>query len=143
MKQLLYLLLAVLASCSFPKDSKDSLEEARRHGLKVGIVHNPPFTVYENNKASGIEVNLIEKFAKKEGLTVQYRYGSESTLIKELEDYKLHLIIGGFEKKTVWKNKAGLTTRYNDKNVLLIAKGENDLLYRLETILLNHKENGS
>lgn len=142
--KLLYLLFSiVLTACSFPKDSKDSLEKAHQDKLEVGIVNNPPFSIYKNETASGTEVEMIEKFAAKEGLKVHYRYGSESTLIKQLEEYKLHIIIGGFEKNTVWQDKAGLTVKYNDRNVFLIAKGENELLYKLESILLNHKQNGS
>lgn len=133
----------ILTSCSFPKDSNDSLTKAKQHGLQVGIVHNPPFTIYTDGKASGTEVGLIEKFAAKEGLNVDYTYGSESILVKKMEDYKLHLILGGFEKETVWAQKAGITTRYNDKNVLLIARGENELLYKLEAVLLKEKQNGN
>lgn len=143
MKAFQLLILILLTSCSFPKDSKDSFAKAKQQGLKVGIADNPPFAMYENGAASGTETALIEEFAGKEGLKVHYVYASESTLVKQLEEYKLHLIIGGFEKNTVWKDKAGLSIRYNDRNVLLVAKGENELLYRLESVLLNHKENGS
>jgi membrane-bound lytic murein transglycosylase MltF len=143
MKLLYFLLPLIFISCSFPKDSKDSYAKAKQEGLRVGIVNNPPFTTYHEGIASGSEVEILEEFAEKEGLKVHYVYGSESTLIKQLEDYDLHLIIGGFDKKTEWKKKAGLTTRYNDKNVFLIAKGENELLYRLETVLLKHKNHGS
>ena len=143
MKPLHLLFLVLLTSCSFPQDSKDSLEKAKQDGLKVGIVVNPPYAIYNNGTAWGSEVQLIEQFAAQEGLKVTYVPGPESMLVKQMEDYKLHLIIGGFEKNTVWKDKAGLTTRYNDKNVILIAKGENKLLYRLESTLLKHKQNGS
>lgn len=139
----LLFLLPLLAGCSFPKDPEDSLQKAREHGLEVGIVHHPPFTMYENGKASGIEVEILEDFAQKEGLKINYTYGTETTLVKQLEEYRLHLIIGGFEKKTVWKDKAGLTTKYNDKNCMFIAKGENALLYRLESHLLKHMKNGN
>jgi polar amino acid transport system substrate-binding protein len=142
--KLLYLFISlVFISCSFPKDPKDSYAKAKQESLKVGIVNNPPYTTYHEGIASGTEVELIEKFAEKEGLKVEYRDGSESALIKKLENYEIHLLIGGFDKKTEWKKKAGLTSKYNDKNVFLIAKGENELLYRLETVLLKEKNHGS
>ena len=139
MKKLLLLVLICLVSCSPPHDSKNSYANAKQSGLKVGIVNNPPFTVYKNGKASGTEVAIIENFSKKEGLRIQYIDGSESTLIKQLENYEIHLVIGGFDKKTVWKKKAGMTTKYNGKNVFLITKGENRLLYKLEEELLKQK----
>lgn len=117
--------------------------DAKQHGLRVGIVNNPPYTVYNAGKASGTEVKILESFANSEGLKTEYIYGSETTLMKQLENYEIDLFIGGFNKKTVWKNKAGLTIRYNGENVFLIAKGENELLYRLESALLKHKNNGS
>lgn len=140
MKAFYILCLFSLVSCSPPEDSKDSYADAMQHGLKVGLVNNPPFTVYNEGNATGTEVKIIKDFARKESMDVKFIHGSESTLIKQLENYEIHLLIGGFDKKTVWKKKAGLTTRYNGKNVFLIAKGENKLLYRLEEALLKQKQ---
>jgi polar amino acid transport system substrate-binding protein len=140
MKQAAVILLFILCGCSFPKDPEDSFKKAQQEGLRVGIVDHPPYTTFEDNEAGGTEAAMIEEFAKQEGLKVQYFYGTESQLIKMLEDYKLHLMIGGFEKKTVWKDKAGQSTKYNDKNCFFVAKGENELLYRLEAYLLKHKQ---
>ena len=140
MKWCLFILLIIVAGCSFPKDPEDSLHEAKEAGLRVGIVEHPPYTSFKNGKATGTEVAMLEEFAKAEGLNIEYFYGTESQLIKLLEDYELHLMIGGFEKKTVWKDKAGQSTKYNSKNCFFVAKGENELLYRLESYLLKYKE---
>jgi hypothetical protein len=41
----------------------------------------------------------------------------------------------------MWKERAGLSTTYTDNdNCILVARGENKLLYELETYLLNYKE---
>ncbi len=140
MKRLSLIVLIFLVGCSFPKDPEDSFKKAQQEGLRVGIVDHPPYTTFEEGKAGGTEAAMIAGFAKQEGLKVQYFYGTESQLIKLLEKYKLHLLIGGFEKKTVWKDKAGQTTKYNDKNCFFVAKGENELLYRLEAYLLKYKD---
>lgn len=141
MKRCLVLLCMVAAACSFPKDPEGSLARARQSALRVGIVHNPPYTFFADGKPGGSEVAIMESFARAEGLKTQYTYGTESVLVKELESYKLDVIIGGFTKKTVWKDKAGLTTAYNhNNNCMLVAKGENELLYHLETYLLKHKQ---
>lgn len=134
--------IVLLTACSFPKDPENSLQEARQRGLRVGIVNNPPYTTYKNGIAGGTEAGIINRFAKSGGLKVTYICGTESVLMPQLEKYNLHLIIGGFDKKTIWKDKAGLTTTYNGHNCFLIAKGENDLLYRLESYLLKQKQHG-
>ena len=143
MKGTYYILLALIISCSFPKDTKNSFSNARESGLLVGVVNNPPYTTYANSATGGTEVTIIQEFADKEGLPVHYTRGTESLLVKKLENHELHLVIGGFDKNTVWKDKAGISTTYNDKNVILVAPGENQLLYRLEAVLLKHKQNGN
>ncbi|WP_432264642.1 transporter substrate-binding domain-containing protein [Autumnicola musiva] len=62
------------------------------------MVENPPFTKKTEGNFTGTEIELIERFAAKHGLLINYEEGSESELIKKLEKYELHLIIGGFEK---------------------------------------------
>ena len=88
-----------LISCSLPKDPEDSLTKAKMNSLKVGYVYNPPYSYTSGDTVSGTEISIIKAFAKEQGLKIQFIYGSESELIKQLEEYKLHVIIGGFDKK--------------------------------------------
>lgn len=126
-------ILLVAISCNnYPRDTKNSFEKAKEKELKVGVVENPPYVVFQNDGVSGIEIRLIEKFAEKHNLDIGYIQDTESQLIKQLENYKLHIVAGGFKKKTVWSSKAGLTTSYDQEHVLLIPKGENRLLHKLE-----------
>jgi len=145
MKIFILLFLFTLTGCSIPKDPNNSLENARSGNLIVGYVHHPPFSFIKNGKAVGSEINIINEFAISENLNVNYVYGTETTLIKELEKYKIHIIVGGFKKKTIWKKKAGVTTTYsNTDNCMLVPKGENALLYKLESYLLNYRnKNGN
>lgn len=142
MKKLLALLLLTLSCCNLPKDPKDSLSKARSHGLRIGVVHHPPYCFMNGGKPGGSEVAIINAFAKQNGLKPIYVYGSESSLVKQLEAYKLDVVLGGYEKDTPWKESAGVTTPYNNTNCLLVAPGENDLLYLLEGHLLKLKEHG-
>lgn len=132
------LVLAVLpVACGrFPADPNHSFKKAQATELKVGLVIHPPFVAQNGNRYSGVEVQLIEEFAKHYGLRLAYTTGAESELIKQLEKNELHIVAGGFEKTTLWMSKAGLTTPYDQKHVLLVPKGENQLLYRLEEIIM-------
>ena len=119
-------------SCDFPKDPNNSFNDSKVYGLKVGVVNNPPYTNIFDNRFAGKEVRIIEEFAKQHELIIEYIIGSESVLIKQLEQRKIQTIIGGFNKNTVWTKHAGLTTPYDDVHVFLIPKGENRLAFELE-----------
>lgn len=127
----------VFSGCIFPKDPENSFKEAQKNGLQVGVIERPPFTSISGETFGGKEIRILREFAKKEHLQIDFREGSESELVEDLEKYRLHIITGGFTKKTIWKKKAGLTAAYDQKHVFLIPKGENRLLERLEDFILS------
>lgn len=136
MRKVLLIVLCVVAGCTFPRDPENSFEEAQKNGLQVGVVQNPPFVTISGETFGGSEVELLRKFAEKEHLQIEFKEGSESELVEELEKFRLHVVAGGFSKKTLWKKKAGLTAAYDKNHVFLIPKGENRLLERLEAFIL-------
>lgn len=138
---LLICVLIIFTSCNLPKDPKSTWENAKKDGLKVGVVDNPPFTSTASDSFSGNEVEIINNFAASKNLKVSYLKGSESELIEKLEKYEIDIIIGGFTKKTVWSKKAGATKPYDKKHVFLIPKGENKLLVKLEEYIHQNLEN--
>lgn len=137
MKYLFLWITISFLGCDYPKDPEHSFEEARDEHLKVGVAINPPYTNNINDTLTGTEINLLEEFARQHNLQIQYTIDSESNLIKKLENYEIHLIAGGFDKKTIWKKKAGLSAPYNKKEVFLVARGENKLLQNLETFIFS------
>lgn len=130
----LFLALATLflACDHFPRDTRDSLKTARSQGLQVGVTENPPYVVITGDSISGTEVELLRKFAREKGLQLEMTEGSESELVKKLEQAQLHVLIGGFEKKTSWKKKVAMTGSYDQKHVFFIPRGENSLMWELE-----------
>ena len=142
MRKLLFLsvLLSIL-SCTYPKDPENSFEEAKKGSLLVGAVENPPFVQRQGKEFSGSEIALIRKFADQNNLSIRFIPGSESELVERLEKFKIHVVVGGFTKKTIWKKKAGYTAPYDrDDHVLLIPKGENRLLENLEKFIFENKK---
>lgn len=126
--------------CNFPRDPDESWEKARNYGLKVGLVNHPPFSQMVNDTAKGSEVKAMESFADAKGLAIYFIPGSESQLIKHLETGDIQLLIGGFEKKTLWKRKAGTTRPYDKEHVILLRQGENRLLFELEGFLNTYSQ---
>ena len=140
MRLVVIIFLLILTCCNFPKDPENSLEEARKDSLKVGVVNNPPYTIIKNGEAQGTEIDILKSFASTNNLQIQFTEGSESILVDKLKKYHLHIIAGGFDKKTLWKKHAGTSAPYDSKHVFLIPKGENKLLQQLETHIFQTKK---
>lgn len=138
MKHLPFLLLLLFCRCDFPQDPHHSFEEAKRSGLKIGVAVNPPFSVLENGELKGTEIEILKNFAEGRNLDVSFTTATESELMEQLEKHELHLVIGGFNKKTIWNKKAGLSVPYDGKHVFLIGKGENKILFELETFIFKN-----
>lgn len=136
-----FVILMLVAGCNdFPRDSKHSFDEAKTGELQVGLTENHPFVSQDNGHLSGAEIEIIEGFAREHNLKVRYTIDSESDLIEELEKYKLHLVAGGFKKSTIWSSKAGFSLPYDYEHVLLVPKGENKLLYKLEQHIIEARD---
>ncbi|TVZ28517.1 extracellular solute-binding protein (family 3) [Gillisia sp. Hel_I_86] len=136
----LFILLIFQFSCNIPKDQENTWENIQKDGLHIGVNSNPPYTFQKDSSYTGSEIELIQAFADKHKLKLTYEPGNETDLIDKLENYKIDILVGGFTKKTVWKEKVGLTAPYDKGgHVILIAKGENKLLYFLESFLFNLK----
>ena len=134
------LVLMILQSCDIPQDPENSWHDAKNEQLLVGIVHNPPFTEWKDNNYLGSEVSMVKKFARENELQIKWISASESTLIEMTKKYQLHLIIGGFDKNTVWANKVGTTRPYDKTHVWLVARGENKLIENVEKYFLKNEE---
>ena len=83
---------------------------------------------------------MMEQFIKKNNLSVQYIYRSETQLVKLMEQDSLDVIIGNFTKKTIWKKKTALTRPYDKKHVWLVKKGENRLVFEIEKFFYTQKQ---
>ena len=140
-KLLFFLVLVTISSCNIPKDPERSWEDIQKNGLKVGVVINPPYTVKQDSMYSGKKIELLENLANDNKLQFSFETGNETDLTDKLAHYKIDLLIGGFTKKSIWTEKVGLTTAYDDKDhVILIPKGENKLLHFLESYIFKNKK---
>lgn len=138
MKFIKFLIFFILVSCSpYPKDANNSFKDAKKNKLKVGVAINPPFTMFKNDSIIGSEIEIIRDFADQENLQIEIVKGTESDLVEKIEQYQLHIIAGGFDKKTIWKKKAKPTVPYDGHHVLLVPSGENRLLFKLEKFIFN------
>ncbi|MGY5851170.1 transporter substrate-binding domain-containing protein [Salegentibacter sp. F14] len=135
-KWCLLIFIVFLTGCDIPKDPENSWSEAQKEHLIIGIAENPPYINYKNDSVWGSEITLIQNFASAHDLRIKFIKGSESELIKKIEDYQIHFMLAGLDKKSLWTKKAGASLPYDGSHVILIPKGENKLLQNLELFLL-------
>lgn len=130
----------MLAGCYFPDDPKHTLATIERQGaIKVGILAEP---------LPEADAKVIARFAESLGVRTDYVSGPAHALLAGLEEGSLHLLAGDIPEDTPMASHAALSNphpprimlpgraeRRSEKRVLLLRKGENRLLLRLNRSL--------
>jgi polar amino acid transport system substrate-binding protein len=96
---LVFLILALVpisVGCDFPRDPRGTLEAVRNGTMRVGIVGNGPWTRTEGRSASGVEVELLEDFAKKLGAETSFVTGTTPELLEAAKEAEVDVLVGGF-----------------------------------------------
>lgn len=141
---ILILLLCITIGCGeFPRDPDKTLQQVKGGKLLIGYSENPPWVIKTNKDPTGIEADLLKAFAKSLQATIVWQNDSEEDLFNQLEERKLHLVIGGLTDKNAWSKHAAFTRPYleykKQKHVMAVLKGENAFVLHLEKFLHQHK----
>jgi hypothetical protein len=128
-----------------PRDMRGTLDEVRGQTLRAGVVsERAPWVERRDGGASGIEVQLIERFAARLGARVSWTWGGEQGLVERLERRELHVVAAGFDETSPWSKHVGMTRPYFEseedwsrsvRHVLAVPPGENAWLLQLERFL--------
>ena len=123
---------------------KGTLDRVRGGILRVGITYADPWVSRVGAEPTGVEVELVEAFARDLGSRVEWVQGSEEQLFEKLELGELDLVIGGITAKSPWKRKGAFTRPYAtvlsetgqpEKHVMAAHMGENAFLTELDVFL--------
>jgi hypothetical protein len=119
--------ICALGSCGdFPKDPKSTLQRiGSEHSFRVGLVS----TTGENN-ASGTTKQLLLSLASETHASPQVIRGETELLLTRLEQGKLDLVIGRFEKKSPWASRVTFgpplrTEQQGNSEILLRPAAQN------------------
>ncbi|WP_165481070.1 substrate-binding periplasmic protein [Legionella impletisoli] len=119
--KLFILMCLLISSCDLPKDPKQTLEKVKKnHILRIGAIYNPPWV---NNNETGIELLLLNQFAKELNAQPKLFYLPESLAMKALIEHQVDVVIGGINENTPWKKEIGLTRPYY-KEIYYIGRPE-------------------
>lgn len=140
------LALLLLAGCgTIPRDPDGTLERIHHTGeLVVGVSPSPPWTIIDGDAISGTEVDLVQGFADRLGVRLRLEPGGEQHLVEELDEGRLHIVIGGIRDDSPWTSMAAPTRAYTIvedatgnqyKHIMLTPMGENRFLSELELFL--------
>ena len=135
------LIFSTGVSCSrLPKDQNGALDRIRSSGeIRVGLSQEEPFVKLSGGEPSGVEVEIIKRFAESLGAHPVWTRGGEERLVKALEHFELDVVAGGLTSSTPWATHVGITAPYRRDQVLAVAPGENELVKRLDEFTHAHR----
>jgi polar amino acid transport system substrate-binding protein len=144
------LVIVVPGGCQYPRDVEGTLDRVRDGGaLRAGVTEHPPYVTLAGDRPGGVEVRLLEDFARRLGTRVEYVHDSEEALVEQLREGELDVVAGGISKRSPWKKEVAPTRPYatthervadkevTDRHVMLTRNGENAFLVELERYLLD------
>ncbi|MDQ3958190.1 MAG: transporter substrate-binding domain-containing protein [Actinomycetota bacterium] len=102
-----------LAGCaSLPRDPESTLNRVTGGVMRVGVADDPPWVVVGDGEPSGVEVEIVERFAEELGAEVEWHEGSAEDLAAALEMRELDLVIGGIVSTSSLAAQVALTHPY-------------------------------
>lgn len=112
----------LLLACGIPRDPEGTLERVQGGRMRVGITERPPWATVEDGTPAGVEVELVEGFARSLDAEIDWFPGSEAELLTALEKRELDLVIGGFTDDDPWALKVAFTQPYATIRVVVGAQ---------------------
>jgi len=154
MIRLLVLLVACISpGCDYPRDASETSRRVQRGVIRAGVVGNPPWVILSANTPSGIEPQLLQTLAESLNAKIEWTIGSETMVIKRLEQRQLDVVVGGLEKDTPWSDRIGMSQWYllaidpetnkKSKHVWAVMPGESRWLLEIDRFLQSRRSEAS
>lgn len=105
-------LLLALPSCRFPRDIEHTTQKVTGAVIKVGVTENPPWVKRTPDGPAGLEPEIIRDMADQFNAEVSWHWGTESELLAALEQYQLHVVVGGLTDSKYLRKLSALTKPY-------------------------------
>jgi polar amino acid transport system substrate-binding protein len=110
---LVMLSLLAMVGCGVPKDAAGTLGRVEGGTLRVGIAHNPPWTVVASGgEPRGVEAELVHGLSGELGARIEWIDGTEGELLEALEKRDLDLVIAGLRADSPYASRLGMTKPY-------------------------------
>jgi polar amino acid transport system substrate-binding protein len=116
--------VVLLCGCQYPRDPEGTLDRVRGGVLRVGVTDADPFVKLSGPEPAGVEVTLIEGFARSLGARVEWVERSETDLMQALHGRQLDVVIAGLTRRSVWQHEVALTRPYVTTQTVIAAPDE-------------------
>ena len=138
---------AAPAGCGMPRDPDGSFQRVQSGTLRAGFTENAPWASLKDTGPGGIEVALVEAFAREVNAQVVWTRDSEADLIEALQGGRLDIVVGGLRESTPWKSQISLTRPYaatgGEGRVMAVRQGENRWLLEVDKFLQKRAQQGA
>jgi polar amino acid transport system substrate-binding protein len=115
----LALAASALAGCQYPRDVEGTLDRVEGGTMRVGVSDNEPWVNLDGQEPSGVEPEIIRRFAETIDARVHWVQGDSEELVEALEGGQLDVVIAGITRTSEYRRKVGLTRPYVDTELLL------------------------
>jgi polar amino acid transport system substrate-binding protein len=116
---LLLIAAVALAGCQYPRDVEGTLDRVDGGTMRVGVSDNEPWVNLDGSQPTGVEPEIIRRFAETIDAEVQWVQGDSEELVEALESGQLDVVIAGITRTSEYRRKVGLTRPYVDTELLL------------------------
>jgi polar amino acid transport system substrate-binding protein len=121
----LALMVVLLCGCEFPQDPEGTLDRVRGGVMRVGVTPADPWVaLHDSGDPTGVEAELVSRFAETLDARVEWVEGSETDLMEALHGRQLDVVIAGLTRQSEWRRHAALTRPYLTTQVVIAAPDE-------------------
>lgn len=133
---LLVAVMLIIAACGGSGGSGSSSEEgSEEKTYKVGIdTTYPPFEFEENGEYTGIDIDLINAIAEKQGFKIEFNPMDFGGIIPALQANQLDIAIAGMSITDERKKVVDFSEPYFDAGLTLVVKSDNNEITSLEDL---------
>jgi polar amino acid transport system substrate-binding protein len=121
-------LVGGLAACQYPRDVEGTLSRVEGGTLRVGVIDDPPWAVVDKGDPTGVEPELVKRFAEDLDAEIEWYPGTEEELVEAMRGFQLDIIVGGLTRSSPAGSHVALTRPYIDTEVEYgLAPGDDPL----------------
>lgn len=121
------LVVVALAACDIPRDPESTLDRATEGTLRVGVSASDPWVVLGEGEPTGVEVEIVKRFAADLGAEIEWHEGTVDELAAALHVRELDLMIAGLTSTSKITSEATLTHPYLTTQVVVAVPPDSDI----------------
>jgi polar amino acid transport system substrate-binding protein len=115
---------ALAAGCQYPRDPEGTLDRVSGGVMRVGVTHVDPWVKLDGDAPGGVEVELLQRFARSLDAEIEWVEGSETELMEALHGRQLDVVVAGLTRRSEWQRVVALTRPFVSYEVVIAAPDE-------------------